>query len=96
MADKATRKTPVRTAPARKDYPSEVAWLEAKLAHAQEQQAKASESKVRLLDKRIGSAKKQIAALTAKVVKLEEQRTALINGTADWTDEDHLAAEGKV
>ena len=77
MADKASTTKRKPKAPIRSAYSSEVEWLQAKLAYAQEQQAKANEAKVRLLDKRIGSAKKQIAALTAKVVKLEEQRAAL-------------------
>ena len=77
MADKASTTKRKPKAPIRSAYSSEVEWLQAKLAYAQEQQAKADEAKVRLLDKRIGSAKKQIAALSAKVVKLEEQRAAL-------------------
>jgi chromosome segregation ATPase len=77
MADKATRKTPVRTAPARKDYPSEVAWLEAKLAHAQAEEAKAAEAKVARVDKRIASTQKAIADLTAKLGQLEAERDKL-------------------
>jgi chromosome segregation ATPase len=95
MADKAARKTPVRTAPQRKDYPSEVAWLDAKLQHALAEEDKANKAKVERIEKRIASVQKQRAELDSKLSKLEAERTALINGTADWSDDDHLAAEGK-
>jgi hypothetical protein len=77
MADKAARKTPVRTAPQRKDYPSEVAWLEAKLAHVQAEEAKAAEAKVVRVEKRIASVQKTIADYTARLSQLEAERDKL-------------------
>ena len=81
MGDKPARKTPVRTAPARKDYPTEIAWLQAKLEHAEAVWTKTAEARVERLNKRISSLHKQRAELDAKLKELTDERAKLATET---------------
>ena len=74
MAEKAARKKPVRTAPARKDYATEIEWLQAKLDHAQKQAATEAQAKVGRIEKRIATQQGVIARATARINELEKER----------------------
>jgi hypothetical protein len=88
MADKAkTRKAPVRTAPARKDYPSEIAWLHAKLEHAQAEQTKVNEAKVARLDKRLAALKTEYLVIAERIDKLARERDLLAFGDSLTSDD---------
>ena len=86
MADKAARKTPVRTAPARKDFNSELEWLQAKIEHVQAQETKTASEKVTRINKRIASVQAQRATLDVKLRDLTAKRDA-ITGTMPQTEE---------
>lgn len=74
MAEKAARKKPVRTAPARKDFSTEIEWLQAKLDHAQKQAATEAQAKVERIEKRIATQQGVIAKATARLNELEKER----------------------
>ena len=84
------RKTPVRTGPQRKDYPSEVAWLEAKLAHAQAEEAQANQARVARVEKRIATVQKQRAALDIRLGELEAERDKLVGTTYTAIEADEV------
>lgn len=74
---------------------SDVAFLERKLEYAKRVEADKAAAKVIHVNKRISSKQAQIAKLTSELSQLEAERDKLVNGTAEWTEQDHLAAEGK-
>lgn len=71
------RKKPVRTAPQRKDFDSEVAWLQAKLNAAQDAEHEADAKRVDRINTRIASVQTQIAALNNKLSLLQAERDKL-------------------
>ena len=75
---KKERKAPVRKAPAAKDFPSRIAWLEAMMAYEKAEAEKTNAAKLVRLDKRIASKRSAIETAQAELAKLEAERAALV------------------
>lgn len=101
-APKAARKKPERKAPVQKDFPNKLAWLKAMTEFEEAATATANKAKVERIDARIKSKKDAIATLQSELTRLELERAALVPAEQGeelidgMTDEEHLAAEGKV
>lgn len=75
---KKERKAPVRKAPAAKDFPSRIAWLEAMMAYEKAEAEKTNAAKLVRLDKRIASAEAARDEAAAKVDALKAERNRLM------------------
>lgn len=101
-APKATRKKPERKAPVQKDFPNKLAWLKAMTEFEEAATAATNKAKVERIDKRIASKKEAIATLQSELKQLETERAGLVPAEQGeelidgMTNEEHLAAEGKV
>ena len=71
------RKKPVRQAPAKKDYPSTLAWLDAMREYEESKIEKEHAGKRVRLDKRIAKIEAQLKELGDKLVVLQKERAAL-------------------
>jgi len=71
------RKKPVRQAPAKKDYPNTLAWLDAMRTYEESKVEKEHATKRARLDKRITKMSAQVKDLSDKLAALEKERAAL-------------------
>ena len=71
------RKKPVRQAPAKKDYPNTLAWLDAMREYEQSKIEKEHVTKRARLDKRIAKIQAQLQELGDKLVTLQMERAEL-------------------
>jgi uncharacterized protein YPO0396 len=74
---KKERKKPVRQAPAKKDYPNTLAWLDAMREYEKSKIEKEHAGKRVRLDKRIAKIEAQLQELGDKLVALQMERAAL-------------------